>query len=100
MPCDEKQLLSNMITCAKLGALPSATGENVCLGPSKLKKLIERGSSSVSVYTCLMPVLLMAAMQAGLLGVADAASLRACGFDCRRLHVALGRQAVASAVSH
>ncbi|KAA6422800.1 MAG: hypothetical protein FRX49_07335 [Trebouxia sp. A1-2] len=35
-----------MITCAKVGALPSATGENVCLGPSKLKKLIGRGSSS------------------------------------------------------
>lgn len=89
-----------MITCAKVGALPSATGENVCLGPSKLKKLTGRGSSSVSVYTCLMPVFLMAAMQAGLLGVADAASLRACRFDCWRLHVGLGRQAMTTAVSH
>jgi len=100
MPCDEKQLLSSMITCAKVGALPSAKGENVCLGPSKLKKLIGRGSSSVSVYTCLMPVFLMAAMHAGLLGVADAASLRACSCDSRRLHMALSRRFVSSAVSH
>jgi len=89
-----------MITCAKVGALPSAKGENVCLGPSKLKKLIGRGSSSVSVYTCLMPVFLMAAMHAGLLGVADAASLRACSCDSRCLHVALSRRFVTSAVSH
>lgn len=34
-----------------------------------------------------MPVVLMAVMHAGLLGVADAASLRACSFDSRRLHI-------------
>lgn len=64
-----------MVTWAKVGALPSDTGEKVCLGPSRLKKLGGNGSSSVSVYTCLMPVLLMADMSAGLFGVADAASL-------------------------
>ncbi len=87
MLCDKQQILGSRITCAKVGALPSATGENVCLGPSNLKKLTGRGSSSVSVYTCLMPVVLMAVMHAGLLGVADAASLRACSFDSRRLHI-------------
>ena len=44
-------------------------------GPSKLKKLGGRGSSSVRVYTCLMPVCVMATTSAALLGVADAASL-------------------------
>ena len=73
--CTEIQFLKSRATCAKVGARPSATGEKVCWGPSMLKKLAGRGSSSVSVYTCLMPVLAMAATCAGLLGVADAASL-------------------------
>lgn len=72
---EKKRLLDGLVTWAKVGALPSDTGEKVCLGPSRLKKLWGNGSSSVSVYMCLMPVLLMAAMSAGLFGVADAASL-------------------------
>jgi len=42
-------------------------------------------------------VFLMAAMHAGLLGVADAASLRPCNFDSMHLYVALGRRSVMSA---
>ena len=68
-------MLDGMVTWAKVGALPSDTGEKVCLGPSMLQKPGGNGSSSVSVYMCVMPVLLMAAMSAALFGVADAASL-------------------------
>lgn len=67
--------MARVITWAKVGARPSGKGEKVCRGPSRLKKLAGRGSSSVSVYTWLIPVLLMAAMCAGLVGVADAANL-------------------------
>ena len=63
------------VTCVKVGARPSDTGEKVCWGPCRLKKLAGRGSSSVSVYTCLIPVSFKAATSAGLLGVADAANL-------------------------
>ena len=73
--CSKIQILKGGATCAKVGARPSATGEKVCWGPSRLKKLAGRGSSSVSVYTCLMPVFATAATCAGLLGVADTASL-------------------------
>lgn len=49
--CSKIQFLNSRATCAKVGARPSATGEKVCWGPSRLKKLAGRGSSSVSVYT-------------------------------------------------
>ena len=48
----------------------------MCWGPCRLKKLAGRGSSSVSVYTCLIPASFKAATSAGLLGVADAANLQ------------------------
>lgn len=43
------QIMSIEVTCAKVGARPSGTGEKVWLGPSRLNQLPGRGSSSVNV---------------------------------------------------